>query len=410
MRNPDYTKHPAYSPYYNFGTKESIFRNPTKNLAETMDAISNCQTDEAVERHFTSEVTPALRTVKNLLKNEIPQSVATVAVENALDKAALDVLNRARFQIGRKLKFESRESTVRRRLDDLKSDRISVARLPSSTIQSIREDLSPYIAEIKSRADKLQFNYRDVLLPFRGSYWNTLKQSLNKEHLLETSSHYLGYELEPWYCALVYSRQNDTWWQTPYSDANVPQSDLAYLHVDQGHEIIKCLVYLDEVSPEQGPYSYFTETDRNHFAFQDQLFCQLDHQWPQFYKNEVSNPKGFYRPHCLSTDFRKLFVNLPEFFRGSSHFGDDVLNDTPMSRDLLSREVAVTSDRGNSFIFFGGDLLHRGGIVRKGERLALQMGFLMKRPFYKDLKKKTINTAYNILGKDSFEKLKSMLK
>jgi hypothetical protein len=68
-------------------------------------------------------------------------------------------------------------------------------------------------------------------------------------------------------------------------------------------------------------------------------------------------------------------MKLPAQLRGTSHFGEDLLDSTPLSRLLLEQEVRCTSDVTNCAVFDGSHTIHRGGLVRHGERWALQMGF-----------------------------------
>jgi hypothetical protein len=69
-------------------------------------------------------------------------------------------------------------------------------------------------------------------------------------------------------------------------------------------------------------------------------------------------------------------MQLPTAFQGSSHFGDDILPKSPTAELLLSREETFLSgDRGQVLVFDGGRTLHRGSLVRHGERVAMQVAF-----------------------------------
>jgi len=71
-------------------------------------------------------------------------------------------------------------------------------------------------------------------------------------------------------------------------------------------------------------------------------------------------------------------MQLPAAVRGSSHFGDDVLPGTAAAEALSGQEIQYLSDGAQAFVFDGPHLLHRGSIVRDGERLALQVAFRNK--------------------------------
>ena len=61
--------------------------------------------------------------------------------------------------------------------------------------------------------------------------------------------------------------------------------------------------------------------------------------------------------------------------RFNSHLGWDVEPDSELERSLVACERTMTGKSGTFIIFDGARLLHRGGMVRKGERIALQVIF-----------------------------------
>jgi hypothetical protein len=67
---------------------------------------------------------------------------------------------------------------------------------------------------------------------------------------------------------------------------------------------------------------------------------------------------------------------LPRLFRGTSHFGDDLLNGEPLERELSGLETAFFDASGASLCLFdGARTLHRGSNISRGERIAVQLGF-----------------------------------
>jgi len=66
--------------------------------------------------------------------------------------------------------------------------------------------------------------------------------------------------------------------------------------------------------------------------------------------------------------------------QASTGFGSDVLDDTPLSQELLSREAKVTQDIGNCIVFDGNFGIHRGAMVQRGERFVFQVIFDINRP------------------------------
>ena len=69
---------------------------------------------------------------------------------------------------------------------------------------------------------------------------------------------------------------------------------------------------------------------------------------------------------------RKLLLRLPSHFRNISHFGDDLLTGEELEKSYQYAEKKFTGDKGLTILFdnYG---LHRGGMTKKGERVALQI-------------------------------------
>jgi hypothetical protein len=72
---------------------------------------------------------------------------------------------------------------------------------------------------------------------------------------------------------------------------------------------------------------------------------------------------------------RRLFGMLPARFRLNSHLGFDVLDDSDLCASLLRQEVKVLGPAGHVIVFDGSRIVHRGGLVRRGRRKALQVVF-----------------------------------
>jgi hypothetical protein len=80
-----------------------------------------------------------------------------------------------------------------------------------------------------------------------------------------------------------------------------------------------------------------------------------------------------YRPLSRHPELRRVFMEMPRQFQGSSHFGDDVLADSGLAKTLGAIEQPFISQGAQTLVFDGPRLLHRGSLVRSGERMALQV-------------------------------------
>ena len=72
---------------------------------------------------------------------------------------------------------------------------------------------------------------------------------------------------------------------------------------------------------------------------------------------------------------QRRFSSLPEDLQFNSHLGWDILPNSTLEKHILERESIITGKAGSLVVFDGARLLHRGGMVNSGYRLALQIIF-----------------------------------
>ena len=131
------------------------------------------------------------------------------------------------------------------------------------------------------------------------------------------------------------------------------------LHIDPKEDVIKAMIYLNDISLESGPFSYIEKTNRWIYDDLQNLFGRA-----------IST--GSY---CDTKESRADVFKLPSFLRVSHNFGRLLLDDDPMQKQLLDKENYITSDKGNCVVFDPAGM-HRGGICKSKTRIALQI--LMK--------------------------------
>jgi hypothetical protein len=88
----------------------------------------------------------------------------------------------------------------------------------------------------------------------------------------------------------------------------------------------------------------------------------------------------YYRPRFKLREQRPDMLALPSRLRGSTHFGDDVIDGSPLSEDLLRQEHVFTAPAGTITLFDGSQGVHRGGLVRSGARWVIQIGLRVEQP------------------------------
>ena len=131
------------------------------------------------------------------------------------------------------------------------------------------------------------------------------------------------------------------------------------LHIDPKEDVIKAMIYLNDITMDDGPFSY----------------VEKSHRWIY---DDVQNIFGraiSTGSYCHTPESRAAVFGLPSYLRVSHNFGRVLLDDDPMQQKILEQEKFMTSDKANCCVFDPAGM-HRGGICKKGTRIALQI--LMK--------------------------------
>jgi hypothetical protein len=177
--------------------------------------------------------------------------------------------------------------------------------------------------------------------------------------------------------AVEISPDDNDWWHSRYEDVGLTApARAAYFHSDESRDVFKAIVYLDDVSDELGPFgfipaSFAAARPRLEWAVARANLTALAS--PEIKKTlpDVHPTRGVF----TSRGARRLFGMLPPRFRLNSHFGFDVLDDSDLCQSLLGQEVKVVAPAGHVIVFDGSRVVHRGGLVRRGRRAALQVVF-----------------------------------
>ncbi len=148
---------------------------------------------------------------------------------------------------------------------------------------------------------------------------------------------------------------SDDFWRHTFPDLNTELPSTAYYHRDASGGDVKVIIYLSDVTAENGPFSYI-------------LGSHL--QRPRGINNliaEVNDTSGF-SGTTLST--RRAFVALPKWLRKKCSFGNDLLSNSITAQQLLAAQWQITGKEGHA-VLFDPKGIHRGGMVISGERVVL---------------------------------------
>jgi hypothetical protein len=247
-----------------------------------------------------------------------------------------------------------------------------VANLPSATYEEIRRLALQYLPELKSRAMTDHFNRAVINVTFNSALWKAIKHGAKEAGILDVLSEFKRNRMTMLGAGLEYSYQGQNWYQSLYSDAGIPDGPLQYLHIDAGDSLPKSMIYVTPVDEETGPTRAIPGSNCWELSeCQIRMHKALDHVVSNRYIKFAR--RAHYRPLARHPELRRIFMELPKPFQGSSHFGDDIVAGTQLADSLGKLEIPYLSQGAQAYVFDGPRLLHRGSLVRSGERMALQV-------------------------------------
>lgn len=213
----------------------------------------------------------------------------------------------------------------------------------------------------------------DACSPAAGS----IQRALQSKGIVSAVSHYMGCEMEWLYAALDFSHDRQNWYKGCYADSALPTAKTVYMHFDADPDIVKAMLYLSNVDAASGPFRYVRGSHRwRRSPFLFALHKGFDMEQTKSFPMEVDGldyKLGYYRPRFFLKDHRRDLLTLPSAFRGTTHFGDDIVDESDLSRRLLSCEETFLGPPGTLIVFNGSAGIHRGSQVERGERWAVQI-------------------------------------
>lgn len=125
------------------------------------------------------------------------------------------------------------------------------------------------------------------------------------------------------------------------------------MHIDtSGRPTFNGVIYLNEVGPDQGPFSYVAGSNRWRWDLEDRAM-----------RKAIGEAR-------FPTAADELFMHLPAEMRRKANFGHDVLDGSAASHAMLAGERVFCSDSCDMALF-DSEGVHRGGDVRSGHRLSV---------------------------------------
>jgi len=377
----DYTQHPAFKhlPQNTDNLSEALTGHfdHIGVLVKEFDSHSNHRDEAVIHDFYNQAIAPYVsKNIAPLVKNEYTGPVESRDMMlAALGSFVTKIVDQSLYQNIKKMSPVKADSANAKKVyEELVENGITLSSIPKEAIEKFNQDIEVYKKELKAQADAQPEGRSAISLPRRSSYWRIIEQHMEQSGFQKGAAAFYGGNLVVTGCGLEYSSDRQTWWKNCYADAGLPTNKCVYMHNDYDYDYVKSLVYLNEVNDEGGPFCYIPESHHWMRPLSLSFYIkELEIAIAKKVKAGLQQKEIYYRPAMKHEAGRKLFISFPSIFRQLSHFGDDIMDGTPLSDELLSKELRVTSDKGNFAFFTGGSGIHRGGTVHKGERWALQI-------------------------------------
>jgi hypothetical protein len=197
----------------------------------------------------------------------------------------------------------------------------------------------------------------DRLFKLTEEHEKILLQSISETNIIDTANCYLarGRSLKISSSYLIVSTPTDSnWKQFLYDQTYI--SKTTNLHIDPKEDLLKIMIYLNEITEDSGPFSYVPKSNRWVHDTIEGIFGRA-----------IST--GSY---CDSPSSREQILRLPKSLRISYNFGRTLTDDNPLQEKILQKETKMVSSMGNCFLFDPAGM-HRGGICNNKNRIAIQV-------------------------------------
>lgn len=382
----DYRTHPGFfnvTPSGITEADEEIFYSLFKEADEICSLLSNganALSNKLINSSCERLMLPIFNEISRLCSNLISdRNLLKPVFPEIIQKTFEALVSEVQFKNNAKNSSKSIIdcSLTRDTCRDMSTKGVSTRLLPPEYIQALWELTTPFREKnLEMRKTTHPTKVCSNPLPLEGPYWEVTSQILKAVGFMDGLAMYYGHQMVPMYCTLVHSYPGEEWFRGCYDDVGMKTADCAYMHYDHSDDVPKALMYISNVTDKNGPFCVVPGSNGWHKSHVQGLFFKfLDQVGGPLARKNTPQHDVYHRPLLKDKTFRGEFFKLPRAFQGSSHFGDDVVDNTSLSKFLLSRELRLTSDIANCMLFSGHTTIHRGGIVDEGERWVFQLGF-----------------------------------
>lgn len=223
-------------------------------------------------------------------------------------------------------------------------------------LQSVAEDHFRKLADRREAPDDQKREFEDsrstVSRVSEPELFSHLEALLRASGVMDAASAYMGRNVQLADVNPQINDVSDSFWRDIFPDMpDAPLPPAAYYHRDASGGDLKAIVYMSDVGPQNGPFTYVLGSHRAQVRRLDDLICEAN-------------------DHGLSaTDraTRAMFAALPKSLRKKGSFGNDLEPGSDAVRMIVERSWSIEGSAG-SIVLFDTKGIHRGGMVKFGER------------------------------------------
>lgn len=380
MRFPliDYEAHPAYAPYAAEARFDVEFLATQLREADSayIRYCSAAAPSEEDAQDVMAQIRNAGERIMQHVRSESDSVIAQEWVHNCLRWTLVDISYELMRRVFSACEYRSTRLAPQqsRQLAAMRDSGMYITELSPGLYAEIRRLALQSLDELKARALRDPYNRSVINMAFGSPLWRIVKKGMQDAGVIDVLSELKGNRMTLLGGGLEYSSPEQRWYQSLYADVGLPDGPFQYLHIDEGYCLPKAMIYMTPVNEDNGPTRAIPGSNCwQHSEFQLRMYRALDRTVGDRYDRFADS--GNYRVMARHRDLRRTFMEMPSIFRGSSHFGDDVLPGSSVAEMLSGLETPYVSEGGQTLVFDGPQLLHRGSLVRTGERLALQVIF-----------------------------------
>ncbi|MAJ90488.1 MAG: hypothetical protein CMD08_04350 [Flavobacteriales bacterium] len=183
-----------------------------------------------------------------------------------------------------------------------------------------------------------------------------INKLFDKAGILEACSNYYARRMKVTIARLTVGKPTDNHWKQFLYDCK-KTTKYTNLHMDAAEGVMKGMMYLNEVKLGNGETSFLPKSNRFIYDPLQAIFCR-------------AIAVGSY---CHNPISRRSVFRLPKKLRVTSNFGRLIDNKSNLRKYLDKNLVKLTSNVGNLLLFDPGAGIHNGGVLKYGERIALQI-------------------------------------